>query len=128
MLRGVPPDVPELESDDQFFKDLCDLMEEHKEERGYSLEELLFNMRSFTEEWMFSLFMTGQLWETAEMKIESESVYIINKYGAHGTGPIRTFLLHYRDMDVDKDRLEEVLENSDKVVLNDGLWEVKGDE
>lgn len=63
MLKGVPPDVPEFEGHDEFFKDLCDLMEEHSEERDIPLEHLLFNMRMFTEEWIFTLYMTGGLWD-----------------------------------------------------------------
>lgn len=63
MLRGVPPDVPELESDDEFFKDLCTLMEDHRDKTDLTLEDLLFNMRMFTEEWLFTLYMTGLLWE-----------------------------------------------------------------
>lgn len=62
MIKGVPPDVNEFESDDQFFQDLCSLMEDHYDERDIDMETLLFNMRMFTEEWLFTLYMTGQLW------------------------------------------------------------------
>lgn len=125
MFDGIPPDVPELESDDEFFDDLCTLMEEHREKRGYALEELLFNMRSFTEDWMFTLYMTGSLWETTEQEIKRESSFTLGKHGAHNTEDLVHLLDTYRDLEVSKEKLDEVLREADNITEEDGVWRVR---
>ena len=63
MSKGLPPDINKLDSDDQFFQDLCNLMEEHHDERGIDMETLLYNMNYFTEDWLATLYLTGYLWD-----------------------------------------------------------------
>lgn len=58
-----PPDMEAMESDHEFFEDLCDLIDEHHEETGMSREELLYHTKSFVEAWFSNLSVTGLLWE-----------------------------------------------------------------
>lgn len=62
-LTGTyPPDMEPLGSDNEFFDELAELVEEHEERHGRDREQALYDVKAFAEFWIVSRDMTGETW------------------------------------------------------------------